>query len=466
LAFVSVFGALVLAQTHGLPQPFTALAQPFTALALSAIAITFWYGGTKPGILAALISWLVRAYLFDLEVSAESRLLYGLVFLVFALVMTLVKRRRNELEARVAERTAQLTKTNEDLRVEIATHKGTEEALRRSEAYLAEAQRLSHTGTWAFNRTSALYWSEESYRIWGLDPLQGLPNKETVWQRVHPDDQGRAYDEVQEALRQKRDYAGEFRILLPDGTVKYLQVTNHHVFSESGDFIEVVGTQADVTKRKRAEEAIRESEYKLRQITETVPSFLWSTEPDGETTYVNQRILDYLGTRLEDFRHGGWEAFLHPDDLPESAKSFYQAIQSGTSYEAVHRLRRSDGEYRWHHARGEPLRDREGRIVQWYGLSVDTSARLRSVTSICVATTSTSSPFVENTGWRIDSTYLTVPSGSTILNSLKKPPFPFCACSTSARTRFRSFGWIRCHTASRLGKAVARIKPKNSISLL
>jgi PAS domain S-box-containing protein len=88
-------------------------------------------------------------------------------------------------------------------------------------------------------------------------------------------------------------------------------------------------------------------------------------------TYINQRILDYLGIRLEDFRHRGWEAFLHPADLPETARAFYQAIQTGTSHQSVHRVRRADGEYRWHQARAEPLRDRQGCIVQWYGLSVD-----------------------------------------------------------------------------------------------
>src|SRR5258707_11668836 len=100
LALILVSVAFVLAQTflyYGLPQPFT-------ALALSAIASTFWYGGTKPGILAALISWLVRDYFFEPEVSAESRILYGLVFLVFALVMILVMRGRTEVEASVSVR--------------------------------------------------------------------------------------------------------------------------------------------------------------------------------------------------------------------------------------------------------------------------------------------------------------------------------------------------------------------------
>jgi len=106
LALFLVSVALVLAQAflyYGLPQPFTPIAQPFTALALAATAITFWYGGTKPGVLAALISWLFRDYLFESEISAEARLLYGLVFLVFAFVMTLIMRGRNELEAKVVE---------------------------------------------------------------------------------------------------------------------------------------------------------------------------------------------------------------------------------------------------------------------------------------------------------------------------------------------------------------------------
>ena len=105
----------------------------------------------------------------------------------------------------------------------ITERKRVEEALRRSEAYLAEAQRLSHTGTLAFNATAPVYWSEESYRIWGFDPLDGLPDRETVLQRVHPDDRERVNAEVDEALHARRIFELEFRILLPDGTVKYIE---------------------------------------------------------------------------------------------------------------------------------------------------------------------------------------------------------------------------------------------------
>jgi PAS domain S-box-containing protein len=132
--------------------------------------------------------------------------------------------------------------------------RASEEALRRSEAYLAEAQRLSHTGTLAFNATAPAYWSEESYRIWGLDPLQGLPSRETVLQRIHPDDRQSVNVETEEALRQKRDFTLEFRIVLPDGTVKYIESTGRPLLSANGELVEMVATHVDATERKRAQE--------------------------------------------------------------------------------------------------------------------------------------------------------------------------------------------------------------------
>jgi PAS domain S-box-containing protein len=136
-----------------------------------------------------------------------------------------------------------------------------EDALRRSESYLAEAQRLSHTGTIVFNATGPVYWSEESYRIWGLDPLQGLPHLETVLQRIHPDDRDRVNKEAFEALHQKSSYAFEFRIALADGTVKYLESTGHPLLSAGGQ-PEMVATHVDVTERKRAQE----EHERLRQL--------------------------------------------------------------------------------------------------------------------------------------------------------------------------------------------------------
>jgi PAS domain S-box-containing protein len=136
----------------------------------------------------------------------------------------------------------------------ISDRKRAEEALRRSEAYLTEAQRLSHTGTVAFNATAPVYWSAESYRIWGFDPLHGLPKGATVLQRVHPDDRKRVDVQTEEAVRQKRDFALEYRIVLPDGTVKYIASTGRPLLSADGDLVEMVATHVDVTERKRAQQ--------------------------------------------------------------------------------------------------------------------------------------------------------------------------------------------------------------------
>jgi PAS domain S-box-containing protein len=135
----------------------------------------------------------------------------------------------------------------------------------------------------AYNKTTVLYGSEEIYRIWGFDPERGVPSREAVAQRIHPDDRDRLKAEVQRAVGEKRRYSIEYRIVMADGTVKHLEAIGRPVFSASGKLVEIVSTQLDVTERKQAEQALRESEYKLRQILETVPALLWSLGPRRRT---------------------------------------------------------------------------------------------------------------------------------------------------------------------------------------
>ena len=152
-------------------------------------------------------------------------------------------------------------------RTDIEDRKSTEEALRRSEAYLAEAQRLAHTGSWAYGAAGGpAYWSEENLRIWGFDPQQGAPDIESVRQRIHPEDRDKAMEYAQEEVRARRDFTQEFRIVLPDGTVRQIHAVGHPVISASGAGIEVVGTHIDVTEQKRAEkerERLRRLEAEL-----------------------------------------------------------------------------------------------------------------------------------------------------------------------------------------------------------
>ncbi len=142
--------------------------------------------------------------------------------------------------------------------------------------------------------------------------------------------------------------------------------------------ISLYDIHTDINSLKEIENELQKREHQLRGIVETIPSMLWTASPSGEVVYINQRLREYSGFSLEDFGNLGWGKFLHPEDIAESAKAFYRSIQIGESYSAIHRLRRADGEYRWHHARAEPLRDPEGKIIQWYGQSIDIDERKRA----------------------------------------------------------------------------------------
>jgi PAS domain S-box-containing protein len=136
---------------------------------------------------------------------------------------------------------------------------------KRVEEALSQAQRLSRTGNWIYDATTMryLYWSEESYRIWGFDPLQGLPSRQSMWERIHPEDRDRVRAAVQEeVVHQKRYWMAEFRLLLPDGTIKWVEGTSYHVYSPAGTLAEVITTTVDVTERKRAQD----EREKLRQL--------------------------------------------------------------------------------------------------------------------------------------------------------------------------------------------------------
>jgi C4-dicarboxylate-specific signal transduction histidine kinase len=157
----------------------------------------------------------------------------------------------------------ELQKTNDALRAETMVRNKAEEKLRRSEGYLAEAQRLSHTGSWASipAMNEIKYFSEECYRMLGFDPQPGPPLYEEFFQRVHPGDQNKLKTAVETAGREKVEFELDYQVILPGGQIRDIHVLGHPVFSPSGDLVEYVGTVMDVTERRRAEE----EREKLRQ---------------------------------------------------------------------------------------------------------------------------------------------------------------------------------------------------------
>jgi formate hydrogenlyase transcriptional activator len=425
LAFASVVGALLLDLLfHHFNLP-----HPFAAFALSAIAITFWYGGTKPGIVAVLLSSLIRGFIFEGETNSLSRVLYQLVFLTFALLMIWVRRRREALEVAIVDRTAKLTAANEDLhrrkeqldglfelspdaviltdenfnvlrvnqeftrvfgytaeevagqwlpdlivpeelrdeslkyralltsgeRVElevirqrkdgvrfdvsvvargisrgfdqvavcliyrdITERKNAERQLRRSEAYLAEAQRLSHTGSFGWSIPSGeLFWSEETFQIFQYEQTKP-PTVELIHQRVHPEDAALVKQTIGRASQDGKDFEHEYRLLMPDGSVKYVHALAHASWDKSGG-IEFVGALSDVTPRKRAEEALRKSAERWRSVFENSAVGVALTDMDGRflaTNHVYQTMLGYTEEELrtlqfldithEDYREANW----------------------------------------------------------------------------------------------------------------------------------------------------------------
>jgi PAS domain S-box-containing protein len=190
-----------------------------------------------------------------------------------------LRQARDELEMRVVERTAEL---------------------RRSEAYLAEAQRLTHTGSWAWNIATGetIHLSEEHSRLFGFDPEQGMPSFEAFRQRIHPEDRARAGEILDGAIRESADFEWVFRAVLPNGTLKYIHAVGHPVFNASGDLVEFVGTNMDVTERKQAEAQLRESERRYRYIFESTGVSIW----EEDFSQVKAAIDDLKSRGVRDFR--------------------------------------------------------------------------------------------------------------------------------------------------------------------
>jgi PAS domain S-box-containing protein len=454
LAFASVAGALLLDLLfHHFNLP-----HPFAAFALSAIAITFWYGGTKPGIVAVLLSSLIRGFIFEGETSGLSRVLYELVFLTFAILMIWVRRRKEALEVAIVDRTAELTAANEDLRRrkeqldglfelspdaviltdedfhvlrvnqeftrifgytaeevagqwlpdlivpeelrdeslkyralltsgkrvemevirqrkggvrfdvsvvakefslgvdqiavyliyrEITERKNAERQLRRSEGYLAEAQRLSHTGSFGWSIPSGeLFWSEETFQIFRYEQTTKL-TVELFLGRVYPEDAALVKQTIERASQDGKDFEHEYRLLMPDGSLKYVHALAHASWDKSGG-IEFVGALSDVTPRKRAEEALRKSEERWRSVFENSAVGVALTDMDGRflaTNHVYQTMLGYTEEELrtlqfldithEDYREANWALIA---ELVEGKRRQFQIEK---------KYRRKDGSSIW-----------------------------------------------------------------------------------------------------------------------
>ena len=264
--------------------------------------------------------------------------------------------------------------------MDITAAKQAEKTLRESEAYLAEAQRLSHTGSWA--RVSATgemrYWSEECYRVLGFDPRDGLPRFETFLQRVQPDDQAKIREISAAAGRAKFDYETDYRIVHPGGEIRDIQVVAHPVFNPSGDLVEYVGTVMDVTERRRSEEKLRQSEAYLAEAQKLTHTGSWVWEvTERRALHLSEEWYRVYGF---DSKEGmsAWNKRLeriHPDDCDGRQQAIDRAINEKSDYEVGYRILLPGGAVRYIRSVGHPVLNASGDLVQFVGSSTDITER-------------------------------------------------------------------------------------------
>ena len=240
--------------------------------------------------------------------------------------------------------------------------------LRRREAYLAEAQGLSHTGSFGWKPDSGeIVWSDETYRIFEYE-RNVKPTVDLVVQRVHPEDRAEFQKVIDAASGGTTHFEHTYRLLLPDGRIKHVHALAHVVEDVTGNR-EFVGAGIDVTSVKRAEQ-------ELRQLVDLIPQYVVVLDTDGRATFANRQTLEYTGFSLEevsasDFR----ERAFHPEDVERLREERQKALSGTVPFENEQRLLGKDGKYRWFLIRYNPLLDESGKAMRWYCTATDIEER-------------------------------------------------------------------------------------------
>jgi PAS domain S-box-containing protein len=263
---------------------------------------------------------------------------------------------------------------------ERAERKCTEEALRRSESYLAEAQRLSRTGSFGWDLLSGeIYWSDETFRIFGFEPAT-KPTVELVIQRTHAEDRPRVREVIDRAAAEGRDVDYEHRLQMSDGSVKFVRVVAHPSPGGEPGKLLFVGAVTDITPQKRADEALRESEERFRTMADTLPEAIWIRALAPEAVlYVSPSFERIWGLPLEDLYRNPrlWAEAIHPEDRERIAAGYTQWISATDvgCHNVEYRITRPDGTTRWIHDRGVLSLNEHGKPDRVSGISTDITGR-------------------------------------------------------------------------------------------
>ena len=273
------------------------------------------------------------------------------------------RRAAQELDERVAQRTHELALANEALRESEHDSRLLVHTIPGLVAILTPAGEVD-----VVNDELVEYCGQalEAMKRWGTNGT------------VHTDDIPRVGQVFTQAIASGNPYDFEARIRRFDGVYHWCQVRGLPFRDPSGRILRWYVLLSDIDDRKRAENALRESERESRLIVDSIPGFIAAFTPGGDLEFVNRPILDYFGKTLEELKHWGTDGTTHPEDLPHIVELFTRSIASGDPFEFEVHARRFDGVYRWFQSRGFPLRDATGHIVRWYNLLIDIDERKRA----------------------------------------------------------------------------------------
>jgi PAS domain S-box-containing protein len=358
--------------------------EPIASSMICAIMFAAWFGGFGPGLLAIALALLAFHYyvvppvnsftqkhnLFSLGLQELPRLF---LFSIAALFVTFLSSTQRAVES--------FRRSRDDLLVAAKTQSEIEGELRSSQVYLAEAQRLSQTGSFGWNTSSGeIFWSEESFRIFGYDNTRSV-TLEMALERVHPEDKALVQRTLDRASGDGKDFDYEHRLLMPDGSVKYVHVVAHAVGNRIG-ILRFVGALMDVTEAKRAEDALRESEQRFRDFTESASDWYWETGPDHRfiTHIVSEQQLKTIGV-LPDSRIGTvrWDFARDLEEEPEKWRQHIADLDAHKPFRDFrYRAASRDGSDIYIAASGKPLFDSEGRFLGYRGVGRHITAAVRA----------------------------------------------------------------------------------------
>jgi PAS domain S-box-containing protein len=260
---------------------------------------------------------------------------------------------------------------------DITERKQAEDRLRISEAHLAETQKVSHTGSWAWNvSTQTLFWSAEHFRICGVDPKSFELTMENAQELIHPDDRAAASQAFYTAIEERRDFERNLRVRRPDGTIRYVHSLAHPVLDASGQLTEYIGTIIDITDRKRAEEELRRSEAYLAEGQRLTHTGSWGWNVTTGDIYWSREQYRIFGRDPQQGPPSLEEAFdlVHPDDCALVEGAFADILREGTEREWDSRVIGSDGAIKYVRTTAHAM-TASGKLTELIGTTMDITER-------------------------------------------------------------------------------------------